>query len=74
MSAIWRGIKAFGSFWADFILGDDWTVALAVGLALLGAWGLLALGVPAWWLLPVVVLGVTTVSLYRSQHDAGPPS
>ncbi|MDO8108024.1 hypothetical protein Q6348_12535 [Isoptericola sp. b441] len=73
MNAIWRGIKAFGSFWADFIFGDDWTVALAVGLALLATWGLLVLGVPAWWLLPVVVIGITLLSLYRSQHDAPPP-
>ncbi len=73
MNTIWRGIKAFGSFWAGFIFGDDWTVAVAVGLALVGTWGLLVLGVPAWWLLPAVVLAVTTLSLYRRRHDAAPP-
>ncbi len=72
MRTILRGLRAFGSFWADFILGDDWTVALAVGIALLATWGLVAAGIPAWWLLPVVVVAMTTVSLRRSQRRAAP--
>ena len=27
--------KAFGQFWYDFIIGDDWKIAVAVVLALL---------------------------------------
>lgn len=32
-------LKAFGQFWYDFIIGDDWKVAAAVvgGLAITGA-------------------------------------
>jgi hypothetical protein len=28
-------LKAFGQFWYDFIIGDDWKIAVAVVLALL---------------------------------------
>jgi len=27
-------VKAFGQFWYDFIIGDDWKIAVAVVLAL----------------------------------------
>ncbi len=27
-------LKAFGDFWYDFIIGDDWKIAVAVVLAL----------------------------------------
>jgi hypothetical protein len=27
-------LKSFGSFWYDFIIGDDWKIAVAVVLAL----------------------------------------
>ncbi|WP_020576343.1 hypothetical protein [Actinopolymorpha alba] len=29
-----RFLKGFGQFWYDFIIGDDWKIAVAVGLAL----------------------------------------
>jgi hypothetical protein len=29
-----RFLKAFGGFWYDFLVGDDWKVAVAVVLAL----------------------------------------
>lgn len=29
-----RFIKSFGAFWYDFIVGDDWKIAVAVVLAL----------------------------------------
>jgi hypothetical protein len=40
----------------DFVVGDDWTAALAVA-AILGATALIAAaGLPAWWLAPPAVL------------------
>jgi hypothetical protein len=65
MNAVVRGIRAFVMFWVDFIIGDDWTVAAAVALALLGTWGLTRMGITAWWLLPLCVLAVTAVSIRR---------
>jgi len=61
-----RHLRAFGLFWWDFVVGDDWTVAAAVLVGLLGSWGLVEAGVPAWWLLPVAALGSTAVSLRRA--------
>jgi hypothetical protein len=65
-----RWIRAFLLFWVDFVVGDDWTVAAAVGVGLLGTWGLVRAGVPAWWLLPVAALGSTVVSLLRAARRA----
>ena len=61
-----RWLRAFLEFWIDFVVGDDWTVAAAVLAGLLGTWGLVAAGVPAWWLLPAAALGSTAVSLRRT--------
>ena len=66
MSRVLRGVRAFVMFWIDFIIGDDWTVAATVAIALLGTWGLTHAGVVAWWLLPLAVLAVTAVSLRRA--------
>jgi hypothetical protein len=38
-------LKAFGEFWYDFIIGDDWKIALAVVLALAVTLLVLSLGV-----------------------------
>jgi hypothetical protein len=61
-----RGIRAFAGFWIDFVVGDDWTVAATVLVALLATGGLVLAGVPAWWLLPVAAVGSTAVSLRRA--------
>jgi hypothetical protein len=58
-----RWIRAFVAFWIDYIFGDDWTVAAAIGVALLATWGLVRAGVPAWWLLPLAVLAAVVRSL-----------
>lgn len=61
---LWRWIRAFAAFWADYIFGDDWTVAAVIGAALLATWGLAGAQVAAWWLLPLAVLGATVRSLH----------
>jgi hypothetical protein len=61
---LWRWIRAFLLFWVDYIFGDDWTVAAVIGGALLATWGLVQADVPAWWLLPLAVLGATVRSLH----------
>ena len=41
-----RFLKAFGRFWYDFIIGDDWKIAVGVVIALAFTWLLFAVGVP----------------------------
>ena len=58
-------LVAFGRFWWNFIVGDDWTVAAGVAVA----FGLVAIlvdhDVNAWWLLPVAVVLLTGISVWR---------
>jgi UPF0716 family protein affecting phage T7 exclusion len=66
MTLILRWLTAFGRFWYDFIIGDDWTVAATVALGLIGTWLLRDAGVSAWWLLPAAVTVVVGLSLQRT--------
>jgi hypothetical protein len=48
------------------VVGDDWLVAAAVALGLLGTWLLdHVAGVASWWLMPLVVLLVLPLSIRR---------
>ncbi len=53
-----RLIRRFGQFWYDFLVGDDWTAAAGVVVAL-GITALLADGtLNPWWLLPIAVTAI----------------
>jgi hypothetical protein len=67
-----RQLRAFGRFWWDFIVGDDWLVAVAVGMGLALTGLATALGLDAWWLLPVVVALALAGSLRRATRAATP--
>ena len=61
-----KRIAAFGRFWWEFVIGDDWRVAVGVAISI-GATALLAdQGVAAWWLLPPAVMLVLYGSLRRA--------
>lgn len=61
-----RRLEAFIRFIWDFVIGDDWRIALAVAIAL-GVTALVAeASVSAWWILPVAVAGVLGFSLSRA--------
>ena len=66
-----KHIRAFGHFWWDFVVGDDWRVAagLAAGLGL--TWLLERREVSAWWLLPVTVAVVLAESVWRESRRVG---
>jgi len=62
-----RTLKSFGTFWYDFVIGDDWHVAAIVVIAL----GLTALLVhaahaSAWWLVPLAAFAALAWSLFRA--------
>jgi len=61
-----RQIRAFGHFWWDFIVGDDWRAAAGILLALGATAVLVAVGVNAWWLMPAAVAVVLWLSLLRA--------
>lgn len=68
-----RYVKAFGRFWYDFIIGDDWRAA-AVVVAALALTALLVhlAGVNAWWLVPVCVFAALGWSLRRATGGLKP--
>jgi hypothetical protein len=60
-------LRRFTRFWWDFVVGDDWRVALGVLL------GLLVVAIAAragmhdtWWVLPVLVSGGLVLSVRRA--------
>jgi hypothetical protein len=58
----------FARFWWDFVVGDDWRVALGVVVALGLTALLVAAGVDAWWLMPAAVAAVLLLSLRRASR------
>ncbi len=66
MGRVLSWLVGFGRFWYDFIIGDDWTVAAAIGLGLLVSWLLNSHAIPVWWLIPAIVVTMVGVSLRRA--------
>lgn len=64
-------VKGFFVFLWDFVVGDDWRIAMAVAVALVLTLVLSNNGVTAWWLLPVVVAAILTVSVWTIARKRG---
>ena len=59
-------MRTFLRFWYDFIIGDDWTIAAGVVIALAVTAILAHHGMEsAWWLLPLAVATGLTASVLR---------
>ncbi|MHB8465044.1 MAG: hypothetical protein ACYDH6_18000 [Acidimicrobiales bacterium] len=58
-------LKRFGQFWYDFIVGDDWRIAVGVVFTLAATDVLSHAGVPMWWFVPLAVVALTALSLRR---------
>jgi len=63
-------IKNFGLFWYDFVVGDDWSVAVGIVIALIITALLEHQNITAWWLMPVAVVLVLAMSLWRVTQKA----
>lgn len=59
-------MRSFAAFWWDFIVGDDWRIAVGIVLALVTTWALTVAGVPAWWLMPVAGLTILMWSVGKA--------
>jgi hypothetical protein len=59
-------IVAVVRFLYNFIVGDDWTVAVAVAIGLILTAVLNVNHILAWWLVPVIVVLMLGVSLRRA--------
>jgi len=57
-------VTAFLQFLWDFVVGDDWRIALGVAVGLAVTAVLANNGVTAWWLLPVVVAVLLSMSVW----------
>jgi len=57
--------RAAAAVW-DFVVGDDWRLALGTVVALGGAALLVALGVNAWWFAPIALVAILALSLRRA--------
>lgn len=62
-------LRGFATFWYDFFVGDDWTVAIGVLFAFAAAYGLGRAGIPAWWVAPVAVVMLLAASVRRAARS-----
>jgi hypothetical protein len=60
-------LRAFGAFWYDFIVGDDWLVALGVLLALAITYAASRLTYASvWWIVVAAVAILLPHSAFRA--------
>ena len=64
-----NGIKAFGEFWYDFIIGDDWTIAVGIVLAFFGTEWLKGSTGQSWYLLPIATALLVSNSLVQATKN-----
>jgi hypothetical protein len=67
-------VESFIRFWYDFVVGDDWRVAVGVVFAMVATFYAVDSGHNWWWLLPAAVgalLAMTVLSeTARRDQDA----
>jgi len=63
-------LKAFGAFWYDFIIGDDWTVAAGIVIALIITGVVATTATAAWWIVPAAIAVLLPLSLWRATRHA----
>ncbi len=64
-----RYVVAFGRFWWNFVVGDDWRVAAGLLVAFVVTSLLTHHGVAAWWLLPLAVALLLVGSVAREARN-----
>jgi hypothetical protein len=67
-----RRLRAFLAFLYDFVIGDDWRIAVGVVAGLALTYAVSRTSLPAWWLLPVLLVVLLPASLWLAVRRAGP--
>lgn len=63
-----NAVVGFFRFWYDFIIGDDWLIAVVIAATLILL--LLVKQSSLWWLLPLIVIAALGVSLVRATRSS----
>jgi hypothetical protein len=67
-------LQRVGAFWYDFLVGDDWRLAVGAVVGIAAVDALVRAGhQSAWWLLPVVVAATLISSLRHATREARTP-
>jgi hypothetical protein len=70
MTVVARGLKAFGHFWWDFLIGDTPELALATGVIVAVAFLLAGSRLVGAIILPLMATGFLLLSLLRGRQRA----
>ena len=58
-----KWLAQFGKFWYDFLIGDDWRLAVGVVITISGVFFVAHHGINACWLLPLAVALLLVISV-----------
>jgi hypothetical protein len=62
-------LKAFGAFWYDFVIGDDWVVAAGIVVAFALTALLSTVTSHSWWIVPLAIVVLLPLSLWRAPRQ-----
>ena len=68
-SGLLVSVKKFGTFWFDFLIGDDWQGTVIVVAAFALTHQLSGGNVVSWWVLPTAILILLPYNLFRVTKD-----
>jgi hypothetical protein len=66
-----RWVTSLPRFGWDFVVGDDWRIAVGVVLALALTALVASSSVAAWWILPVAAVVLLVFSVWRAARPRG---
>jgi hypothetical protein len=61
-----RRVRAFLAFVYDFVIGDDWRIAVAVVVGLAVTYAISQTSVPSWWVMPALLVIALPATLWRA--------
>ena len=64
-------LRALALFVWDFVVGDDWRLAVGVAVGLAVTALVASSGAVAWWLLPALAGTLLTISVWRASNPRG---